>query len=61
MVGEHLDADGQEHDRQRVLQVAKRVQQSGEREVQGAQSKDREHVAGEDQERVSGDREDGGD
>ena len=58
---EHLDADREQHERQRDLQVAEAVHRAGQREVERAQAEDREDVAREDQERVGGDREDGGD
>ena len=60
-MGQHLHADHRQHDRQRDLQVAELVDHARQREVERPQPEDGEDVAGEDEERVGGDREDGGD
>ena len=58
---QHLRPDESQDDPQPVLQQVELIHASGEQEVEGTQPEDREHVRGQDDERVVRDGEDGRD
>jgi uncharacterized protein YdhG (YjbR/CyaY superfamily) len=58
---QHLDPDQAQKNGQRDLQVVELLHDPGQREIERAQTEDREDVAGEDEERIGGDGEDGRD